>query len=177
MRTWAHQERWGRGGVWRVVMVFWLLAVGACGEGEPLSVPSEEEVEARYEFHGPVEVSISGNVAQVTVQVFPDEIERGGPLWARSLPYLFLFSEGTRELFQEHSGLAGVRLIARDPDGAPISRALLERGALTPAGWDRALNIAGRARTEGTESPARVRDLVRWGEDHTEFEYNPRYEP
>jgi hypothetical protein len=28
---------------------------------------------------------------------------------------------------------------------------------------------------QGTESPGFMRDLVRYGEEHTEFEYNPQY--
>jgi len=159
-------------------LVVAILFLGPMGCEDPdLSIPSAGEVEARYEFHGPIHAEIRGNVAQVTVEIPPSEIERGGALWAKSVPYIFLFSRGTLELFEDHPGLAGVRFVARAPDDALIAQALLERGALTPATWPRALSIAGTARKEGTDSPARMQDLVHWGEDHTDFEYNPRYAP
>ena len=52
---------------------------------------------------------------------------------------------------------------------------MLLRDELNDLTWRRALNIAGVARRDGTEQPSKLEDLARWGEDHTEYEYNPRY--
>lgn len=156
-----------------------LLAVtllAACElEDEELPVPSAAEVQAYYEYEGELSVEMSGNVAQITVVFDPQEFERGGDLWAKAFPYIFVFSPGTRQALQEHRGLGGVRVIARHPNGDVVAQALLSREALTEITWRRAVNIAGRARQEGTERPARMQDLVEWGEDHTDFEYNPSY--
>jgi len=75
----------------------------------------------------------------------------------------------------EHPELAGVRVVTRVERGPEVARALLMRNELSGVLWRRSLNIAGRARLEGTERPTLLEDLVRWGEEHTEFEYNPRY--
>jgi hypothetical protein len=68
-----------------------------------------------------------------------------------------------------------VRVIVRYPDGGMLAQALLEAGTLNSIGWERALSIAGWARSEGTERPGYMRDLIRWGEENTDFEYNPEY--
>ncbi len=50
------------------------------------------------------------------------------------------------------------------------------RDALSDIQWRRALNIAGRARVNGTQRVTLLQDLVRWGEDQAEeYNYNPRY--
>jgi hypothetical protein len=163
----------------RLSMLVPLLALtllAACElEEEELPVPSAAEVQAYYEWEGELSVEISGNVAQVTVVFDPQEYQRGGDLWAKAFPYIFVFSPGTRTALQEHRGLGGVRVIARHPNGDTVAQALLSREALTEVTWQRAVNIAGRARQEGTERPARMQDLVEWGEDYTDFEYNPSY--
>ena len=53
--------------------------------------------------------------------------------------------------------------------------ALLLRGELSDLLWRRSMNIAGRARRDGTNRMTLLEDLVRWGEDHTTYEYNERY--
>lgn len=164
---------------WVLPVLVAALALGmlaACElEDEELPLPSADEVQAYYEYEGELSVEMSGNVAQVTVVFDPREFERGGDLWAKAFPYIFVFAPGTRQALQEHRGLGGVRVIARHPNGDVVAQALLSREALTEVTWQRAVNIAGYARQEGTERPARMQDLVRWGEDHTDFEYNPSY--
>jgi hypothetical protein len=154
--------------------VVFVLGLPACEVQDPLPPPpAAEEVRAHYEYAGDLSVAISGNVAQVTVVFDPEAYARGGDLWAKAFPYIFLFSPATRDVMDEHRGLGGVRVISLHPDGDTIAQALLERGTLTEVTWRRAVHIAGEARRQGTERPARMQDLVEWGEDHTRFEYNP----
>ena len=52
---------------------------------------------------------------------------------------------------------------------------MLLRDELSDLQWRRSLNIAGLARRDGTNRMTLLEDLVRWGEDHTTYEYNERY--
>ena len=104
-----------------------------------------------------------------------DQLRRGGMLWAKVGPYVYLFSEETHQLFLDYSGLAGVRVMTQTAGGASVANALLRRDELTDVLWRRGLNIAGRARRDGTGRITLLEDLIEWGEDHTEFEYNERY--
>ena len=128
-------------------------------------------VETFYTSEHPLSVEMSGNVAEVTVFQPSAQLRRGGPIWAKLGPYVYLFTESTRDLFASYGGLAGVRVVTRSPDGTEVARALLERDELNDVTWRRALNIAGRARLEGTERIALLEDLIEWGEDHTTFQY------
>ncbi len=147
------------------------------GQAEiPPPPPAETLAESGYwSYNGGVEVEITGNVARVTIQVDPTPFVGGGDLWAKGLPYLFLFSPGTREAMADHPGLGGVRVVITHPGGDTMAQALLSRGTLNDHSWPRALSVAATARRDATERPGRMRDLVQWGEDHTEFEYNPMY--
>jgi hypothetical protein len=58
-----------------------------------------------------------------------------------------------------------------------VASALLSYDELTDVLWRRSLNISGLARRDGTERVTLLEDLIEWGEDHTEFQYNPRYVP
>lgn len=157
------------------------LLLAACtppGQEGPPPPPSAELVaEGGYWSLGgeAPAIEITGNVARLTLSVDPAPFERGGDLWAKAMPYLLLFSSGTRQALADHPGLGGVRVVILHPSGEPSAQALLSRGTLTERDWNRALQIAAAARTEATERPGRMRDLVQWGEDHTEFEYNSRY--
>lgn len=146
------------------------FAGSACDEAD-LSVPSAEEVESYYSIPVGFSVTVRGNVAELEVEQPSDQLARGGRLWARVGPYVYLFSEATRTLFEEHRGLAAVRVVTRASGGEEVARATLARDALNPLTWRRALNIAGRARRDGTQRPTLLEDLVEWGEDHTTFEY------
>lgn len=158
------------------------LAAGACDRLPQMHAdipppPSAEEVRQHYVYDGELRVEMSGNVAQVSVVVDPEPFRRGGDLWAKAMPYIFLFSPGTRDALEAYEGLGGVRVIALHPNGDVMAQALLPRAEMGERDWQRALSIAQSARREGTERPGRMRDLVQWGEDRTEFEYNPRYVP
>ena len=116
-----------------------------------------------------------GNVAEVTITQPARDLRRGGTLWAKVGPYVLLFSEETEGLFSVFPGLAGVRVITVSSDGNEVARALLARDSLNGITWRRAIHIAGLARRDGTRRPTLLEELVEWGEDHTEFTYNPRY--
>jgi hypothetical protein len=158
-----------------VALLLPVLATG-CRESVDLTLPTAEEVESYYANVATLdEAEINGNVALVVVQQSADQLYRGGTLWAKVGPYVYLFSEETRQLFEDYPGLAGVRVVTRTPTGTTVANALLRRDELTDVLWRRALNIAGLARRDGTERIPLIEDLIRWGEDHTEFEYNERY--
>ncbi len=155
-----------------------LTLVWGCDEGEGAGPPpTAAQVAEHYRAVGTFSVEMSGNVAQVTTVIDRDAYRMGGELWARASPYVFLFSAPTQEVFQAYPGLGGVRMIVRYGDGSLVAEALLDRASMPAGRWGRALSIAGQARAEGSERPGYMRDLVRWGEDHTEFRYNPEYIP
>lgn len=157
-----------------VVLVLNLMVVGGCEE-QDLTVPSASAVEEAFQYEGNLSVTMNGNVAEVAVVQPERQISRGGTLWAKVGPYIILFSEETELLFQNYSGLAGVRVKTILPSGQEIAQALLPRDTLNGLTWQRALNIAGKARRDGTRRPTLLEELVRWGEDHTQYEYNSRY--
>ncbi len=167
----------------RALLVPMIVAVALAGcdwipipEREAEPPPPVTALEGYYSFPaGDLAFGMSGNVAQVTVTVDPEPYRMGGDLWAKALPYIFLFSEGTRSAFEDHPGLGGVRVRVLHPSGATMSQAILARDEMSQREWREALNIAGQARRDGTERPGLMTRLVHWGEDHTEFEYNPDY--
>lgn len=163
-------------GRWRgAMLVVATLASAGCPEKQDLTLPTAEVVASYYSYEGTLEANLSGNVAEVVVTQPASQLRRGGALWARVGPYVVLFTDDTQKLLEDYPGLAGVRVITRVAGGPEVARALLTRDAFTGVLWRRTLNIAGRARLEGTDKPGLLEDLVRWGEDHTQFEYNPRY--
>lgn len=152
------------------------LAAGlAMGCAEELVVPTAAQVDSLYTIQQAHELEMSGNVVELTVFQSSDQLRRGGTLWARVGPYIFLFSEPTRLAFQRYSGLAAVRVITRDPSGNEVARATLASHELNQITWPRALNVAGLARRDGTQRVSLLEDLIRFGEEHTEFEYSSRY--
>lgn len=139
-----------------------------------LVLPDAEAVESYYDYGGGLAAEIVGNVAVVRVTQSAQQLRRGGTLWAKVGPYIFLFSEETERLFADHSGLAAVRMITLVGE-TEVANALLARDELSDVLWRRSLNIAGLARRDGTGQMTLLEDLVRWGESHTEYTYNPRY--
>jgi hypothetical protein len=156
------------------VCVLAVMVPAACHEALDLPLPSAEEVEAYYESDAGLEAEITGNVAVITVAQSAMDLRRGGALWAKVGPYVFLFSDATRRLLDDHPGLAAVRVVTRVGE-SQVASALLARDELSAVRWRRALNIAGRARRDGTHQVTLLEDLVEWGESHTQFEYNDRY--
>ncbi len=161
----------------RAGMALMAVAVlAACEEPSDLPLPTAEEVESSYEYGGDLQAEVKGNVAVITVVQSSSQLRRGGILWAKVGPYIFLYTEETQTLLEAYPGLAGIRVVTRVRNGPVVASALMARDDMTVVQWRRALNIAGRARRDGTSSLTLLENLVRWGEDHTtEFEYNPRY--
>lgn len=142
-----------------------------------MTIPTAEEVESHYSSVTDLDAEIRGNVAVISVVQSANQLRRGGSLWARVGPYIYLFSEETHHLFEDFPGLAAVRVETRTAGGVPVATAMLIRDELSGVLWRRSLNIAGQARRDGTERPGLLEDLIRWGEEHTEHEYSPRYVP
>ncbi|TVP43953.1 MAG: hypothetical protein EA350_12635, partial [Gemmatimonadales bacterium] len=142
-------------------------AVAGCdapGRGDLPAPPGADDVRPFYTYGGDFDVEIVGNVARVTFTVDPAPFERGGDLWAKGTPYLFLFSQGTKDALDTFPGLGGVRVVTVHPGGDVMAEALLVRGRLNDYTWRQALNVAGQARRDATTRPGRMRDLVEWGE-------------
>jgi len=148
-------------------------ALSACEEVN-LAVPTAEEVQANYAVEGALEAEINGNVAQITVEQSATQLRRGGSLWAKVGPFIYLFSAETRGLFETYDGLAGVRVITTS-GGREVARAMLRRDALNDVTWRRAINIAGVARRDGTKRPSKIEELIEWGEEHTDHAYDSRF--
>lgn len=151
-----------------------LLAGLACTQEEELALPDADQVAGYYDIASDFSVSMNGNVAELTVQQSPTQLRRGGSLWARFTPYVYLFTSATRQLFVDFPGLAAVRVVTRAGD-TEVARVTLNRNSLNELTWRRTLNIAGKARRDGGTRLTLLEDLIEWGEDHTEFEYNTRY--
>jgi hypothetical protein len=141
------------------------------------TLPDTAEVRAVYAAHGiSAEFRYSGNVVELVVQQPADQLRRGGPLWARVGPYIYIFSPATRELFERYAGLAGVRVITMT-GSTEVARALLVRDALNEYAWPRSRLILAEALDQGTERPSRMDRLAQFGEQNTQYEYNPAFVP
>jgi hypothetical protein len=169
---------WRPGGTgWiRTLAVLAFAVASACQEPPDRTLPTADQAKSYYASVADLQhVEINGNVAVIVVRQSSEQLRRGGTLWAKMGPYIYLFSDETRGLFEDYGGLAGVRVVTQTSNGTTVASALLARDELTDVLWRRSLNIAGQARQSGTERITLIEDLVRWGENHTEFEYNQRY--
>ncbi len=159
----------------RVLAMSCVLGPLGC-EKSDLAIPSDSEAGAHYASSSALTVRVSGNVVELTVDQPIRQVRRGGSLWAKVGPYIYLFSSETESLLRRYPGLSGVRVITRTGgDNAEVARAFLHRDSLNELTWRRARNIAGKARTEGTRRPVLLEELVEWGQDHTEFGYNQEF--
>lgn len=146
---------------------------GACrGEAES-QLPTNAEIRNLY---GPAaDVILKGNVVDVQVVQEASQLQRGGAVWAKVGPYIYLFSPPTQKLFDLYPELAAVRVRTVDESGAWVADALLRRGSLNSITWKQAMLKSAKARSEGTERPSYIIDLIRYGEEQTEFKYNVKY--
>ncbi len=159
----------------RVLAMSCVLGPLGCEKGD-LAIPSDSEAGAHYASSSALTVRVSGNVVELTVDQPIRQVRRGGSLWAKVGPYIYLFSSETESLLRRYPGVSGVRVITRTGgDNAEVARAFLHRDSLNELTWRRARNIAGKARTEGTRRPVLLEDLVEWGQDHTDFDYSKEY--
>lgn len=149
------------------------LALAGCEEPDR-SLPTDAQVAEYFSATRIASAEMAGNVAVVTVAQNAEQLRRGGRIWAQVGPYIYLFSPPTLDLFRDFGGLAGVRIVTT-VGNTEVARALLPRAALNELTWRRALNVAGRARLEGTDRISLLEDLIDFGEDHTDYAYNERY--
>lgn len=143
--------------------------------GPPPPPPVEDVAEHYDRYRGIDSIRMSGNVAVLHVEQPYRQLERGGSLWARVGPYVYLMTPATRAAFTEHPGLAAVRVVTHLSGGEEVARATLRRDALTDILWRRTLNILGHALQEGRENPRQLEKLREWSERYTEHRYNPDY--
>ena len=149
----------------------WGLA--ACQDEPDLTLPEAQDLKGIY---GPaVDVELKGNVVDVHVIQPADQLRRGGSVWAKVGPYIYLFTPQTQQLFENYPGLGGVQVTTMDGRNRLIARAMLESGTLNGVTWRKAIGLAGRARLEGTQRPSYILDLIQYGEDLVEHEYSARY--
>jgi hypothetical protein len=159
-----------------LALAFIGLLGGASCEAPDLTLPSEAEARAHYASSSDISVRLSGNVLEILVNQPLQQVRRGGTLWAKVGPYIYLFTEETESVLNAYPGLAGVRVITRTSRrDTEVARAFLQRDQLNEITWRRAKNVAGKARLEGTRRPSYLEDLVEWGEDRTEFGYNSEF--
>jgi hypothetical protein len=161
-------------GRWMAAVSLSVCSLAGCGGPSELTLPKADDVESYYESQTGLEAELVGNVAVITVAQSPQQLRRGGSLWAKVGPYVYLFTEETYQLLEDYPGLAAVRVVTR-VGGAEVANALLPRDELSGVLWRRSLNIAGQARRDGTGRVTLLEDLVEWGEEHTDFTYNTRY--
>ncbi len=152
-----------------------ILVASACAEPPDLTLPTQDEVSSYFQSSAPMRFEIDGNVAVLTVEQDNQHLRRGGRLWAKVGPYIYLFTPATRDLLMDYPGLAGVRVRTTTESGTEVATALLAREALNDLTWERAIAVAGRARVEGTSRVTLLEGLIEFGEPRTEHEYNPRF--
>lgn len=148
------------------------LGVLACAGGEAPRLPTPEELAGLY--GGDASLRMNGNVVDVRVAQDPAQIRQGGTLWAKVGPYIFLFSPQTQELFERFPDVAAVR-VRTFAGRNPLAEAMLQRNELNSVTWREAIQKVAKARLEGTRNPGHLETLVRYGEDHTRFEYAAPY--
>ena len=140
------------------------------------ALPSRTEVRSHYRSSVEMSFRVRGNIVEITVNQPLHQVSRGGRLWAKVGPYIYLFTEETESLLKSYPGVSGVRVITQTSRRKnEVARAFLRRNALNALTWKRAKNISGKARRDGTQRPASLEDLVKWGEDHTEFQYRSEF--
>lgn len=150
-----------------------LVAAGCESGGGAPDLPAPPALEGLYGDRA--EVALNGNVVDVRVRQAPDQLERGGPLWAKVGPYIYLFSPQTRDLFAEYDGVAAVRVRTVTGRDGWVAEATLHRDALNAITWNDAVRTVARARQQGTDKPGYLEDLVEFGEDRTDHRYHPDY--
>ena len=148
-----------------------LPIVPACARTDG-RLPTQGELNGLY--GSDAELRLNGNVVDVRVTQDPRQLSRGGTLWARVGPYIFLFSPQTKQVFDRYPGVAAVR-VRTYASGGQVAEAMLRGDELNSVTWREALQKVADARLEGTRNPGHLEALVRYGEDHTQYEYAARF--
>lgn len=155
-----------------------MVVLAGCDRLRPpdLTLPTDAEAAAIYSSHGSIEhVAVNGTIVEVRVRQPESQLQRGGNLWAKVGPYVYLFSPDTEELFRSYTGVAAVRVTTFTGEDREVARVMLRRDALSDILWRRSQNILGHALQRGTEQPRLLEELVEWGERYTEYEYSPEF--
>lgn len=152
---------------------------GCAGSGaKKLDLPTPEAAKLAFsKNHGVRKVAVKGNVVIFHIRQPGGDLRRGGSMWAEVGPYIYLFSPGTRNLFQRYKDLGGVQVTTVTYGGQEVATALLPRDTMSELLWQRSLNILGHALKDGSSNPAALDTLINWGEAHTRFNYNKRFLP
>lgn len=157
-----------------------VLVVGGCEQArgvfgaEVPPPPPADSLEPYYAAHRGVDrLEVNGNVVELHVRQPYRQLERGGSLWARVGPYVYLMTPSTRSVFEDFPGVAAVRVTTHLPDGTEVARAMLRRDAMSELQWRRTLNILGHALRGGRDNPRLLEELTEWSEERTEFWYSP----
>lgn len=151
-----------------------LAGLAACSsEPEGPSLPTDRQLDGMYGDRATA--TLNGNVVDLRIEQPSRQLERGGRLWARVGPYIFLFSPQTRELFDTFSGVAAVRARTVSESDEWVAEATLRHDTLNPITWQDARRVVARARRQGTDKPGFLEDLIRFGEEHTEYRYNETF--
>lgn len=154
----------------QIVLLVTALAGVGCATGEREWV-MPDPLEAAAWYGEGTEATVSGNVLEIRGTVNDEFLRRGGRIWERSGPFFYLFNVHVQSLFRDYPDLAAVRAITYSTDGEELARATLHRSELSEIQWREALGRASLAQSQGTESPRRIEELIRYGEDHTEYGY------
>lgn len=142
-----------------------------------LTIPTAAAADSLFESHGiRGTVAVHGNIVEVTTVQKPEQLQRGGALWAKVGPYIYLFSPATIDIFERYPGVAAVSS-RTSVAGAEVARVMLVRDTLRGADWALARKLLAQALREGTARPSRLEELVTFGERFTTYEYNPAYVP
>jgi len=164
---------------WSLLLVLPILSLVGCDRLLPraVTVPTAAQADSVFRAHGiEATVTVSGNVVELDAAQPAIQLERGGALWARVGPYIYLFSPATSQLFDNYPGLAAVR--TRTHVGRrEVATAQLVRDTMRAGEWRQATGILAQALKEGTYRPSRLEELVRWGERFTTYHYNPAFVP
>ncbi|HEX7117578.1 MAG TPA: hypothetical protein VF212_02240 [Longimicrobiales bacterium] len=155
-----------------------LISLAGCDRLRPpeLTLPTDAQAAEFYRSHDAVEhVAVNGTIVEVRVRQPASQLRRGGALWAKVGPYIYLFSPDTEKLLQAYSGVAAVRVTTVTDGDREVSRVMLRRDALSDILWRRSQNLLGHALQRGTEQPRLLEHLIDWGEEYTEYEYSPEF--
>ena len=110
-------------GAHTTVLVAGLCLFVGCARSES-ALPGAAAIVEAFQSERPLSGEVTGNVAVLYVEQSFQQLRRGGNLWAKVGPYIFLFSAEAQRLFDAYPGLAGIRVetrVAMRPSRAPCS--------------------------------------------------------